>query len=178
MEKAVFQKKYLPVLAFLLAAAAVIGVPIQWRARRQREQAAEDARRTETLVQAAEALLTEQGPLLDRLAEVLTREERPLYIAWEQDPWEAEGAFLVNGAGSPEDLEPGFTQEIEALFALLPGDSRWHSISYRGADSALISIDYDEVRTDCTEDSAILFGVSLDYDGAVWSVGTETYGLV
>ena len=171
----VFKKNWKKVLP-LLALAAIAVCIHTWNRVEQRKRGAEENQQKEALVQAAETLLAEQGNLFDQIAAVLAKQEEPLYIAWASE----QGQFLVNGTTSPETLEPGFADTVQTFFAVLPGEYKWQTIFYRSADRALISIDHDYTYTHeyvAHEELTIMFSVSMDYDGAAWSVGTETYGL-
>ena len=111
----------------------------------------------------------EHGDLFENLAEVLVRQEEPLSIDWEQEPWEEGGAFLVHMAGSavsPEILDEGFSEVLAELYQLVPS-----SISYRGADSALIQLTYASENLG----SAMFEVVSIEYDGTACSVCAAEY---
>lgn len=82
---------------------------------------------------------------------------------------EEEGAFLVHMEGSavsPEILEEGFSEVLAELYQLVPS-----SISYRGADSALIQLTYASENLG----SAMFEVVSIEYDGTAWSVCAAEY---
>ena len=167
-------KKHLPLLVVLLTIAGIIGICwcVHQYDKRQEQKAEEDRRRTEELVQGAEDLLAEHEALFERVAEVLTKQEGPLEIScqWE----ERQRRIFLDDFRSPEDLEPGCTDTLQELFALLPS---WGNLYYHCDDRDLISVYYDHI---CFVDDTgtIMLQASLDYDGTEWSVGTETYGLV
>ena len=119
-----------------------------------------------------ENLLAEHEALFERVAEVLTKQEGPLEIScqWE----ERQRRVFLDDFRSPEDLEPGFTDTLQELFALLPS---WGNIYYNCDDRALISVYYDHIYF-VDDTGTIMLQASLDYDGTEWSVGTEMYGLV
>ena len=167
-------EKHLSLLVVLLIIAGIIGIcwGVHRYAQRQERKAEEDRRRTEELVQGAEDLLAEHEALFERVAEVLTKQEGPLEIScqWE----ERQRRVFLDDFRSPEDLEPGFTDTLQELFALLPS---WGNLYYHCDDRALISVYYDHIYF-VDDTGTIMLQASLDYDGAEWSVGTEMYGLV
>ena len=167
-------EKHLSLLVVLLIIAGIIGIcwGVHRYAQRQERKAEEDRRRTEELVQGAEDLLAEHEALFERVAEVLTKQEGPLEIScqWE----ERQRRAFLDDFRSPEDLEPGFTDTLQELFALLPS---WGNIYYHCDDRALISVYYDHIYF-VDDTGTIMLQASLDYDGTEWSVGTEMYGLV
>ena len=162
------QKKRLALFCVLLVLLLLAGSAAggHMRKRRQLEEAFQ---RKAELTREVEALLLEHGDLFENLAEVLVRQEEPLSIDWEQEPWEEGGAFLVHMEGSavsPEILDEGFSEVLAELYQLVPS-----SISYRGADSALIQLTYASENLG----SAMFEVVSIEYDGTAWSVCAAEY---
>ena len=75
---------------------------------------------------------------------------------------------MGEGNVSPDVLEDGFSETVAELYDLVPS-----SIWYRRADSALIEMTY--ANENLGVDSAVFYVVSIEYDGAGWSVRTAEY---